>query len=178
MKNIKFGNVTRKAALGDKVHLQKQVQEVVKCQQTGVLMLNIDADQLQKGDLRFIKKLGLTISNPDTDKPVALGVDYKKESWGQRIADFFASPSDGGDSEEDTSSGGESDEGDDDSEEVTSSRKSDDDSNDDDDSSFFHPTSGLFGGSSSFGGFGGSSSGGFGGFGGGSFGGGGASRSF
>ena len=33
--------------LGDKVHLTNQEQEVVACQETGVKMLNIDADQLQ-----------------------------------------------------------------------------------------------------------------------------------
>lgn len=77
--------------LGDKVTLSNQTQEVVACQETGVKMLNIDAYELVKGDLGFIKKLGLTISNPDTDKPVALGVDYIEDSWGHKINDWFNS---------------------------------------------------------------------------------------
>lgn len=84
--------------LGDKIHLTSQVQEIVKCQETGVLMLNIDADQLAVGDLAFIKKIGLTISNPDTDKPVALGVDFKEDSWGHKIKKFFEAEDDDNDS--------------------------------------------------------------------------------
>lgn len=104
MKNISFGDVSQKAELGDVVSLQGQNDlEVVKCQETGVLMLNIDADQLQKGDLTFIKKLGLTISNPDTDKPVALGVDYKPDSWGHRIHQFFTTTSTKEDDDDDDS---------------------------------------------------------------------------
>lgn len=119
--------------LGDKIHLTNQEQEVVVCQETGVKMLNIDANQLAKGDLTFIKKLGLTISNPDTDKPVALGVDYKDDSFGNRVASFLAGAAVG----------------------SYSSRH-----DDDDDSSFFS-SSGSFGGGSSFGGFGGFGGGSF-----------------
>ena len=88
-KTIGFGDYSEKAILGDTVELRHQSQEVVKCQETGVLMLNIDADQLDQGDLTFIKKLGLTISNPDTDKPVALGVDFTENSFGQKVKEFF-----------------------------------------------------------------------------------------
>ena len=119
--------------IGDKITLADQTQEVVACQQTGVKMLNIDADQLKPGDLSYIKKLGLTISNPDTDKPVALGVDYKDDSFGNRVASFLAGAA------------------------VGSYRSRD---NDDDDSSFFS-RSGSFGGGSSFGGFGGFGGGSF-----------------
>ena len=147
MKNIKFNDISLQAELGDQIELQNQTQEVVKCIESGVLMLNIDADQLLKGDLTFIKKLGLTISNPETEKAVALGVEYR--TFGKKLADWF-------DSED----------------------SDDEDDSDDDDSIFFsstpHSSGSSFGGSSSFGGFGG----GFGGFGGGSFGGGGASRGF
>lgn len=134
--------------LGDQVTLKNQTQEVVACQETGVKMLNIDADQLALGDLSYIKKLGLTISNPDTDKPVALGVDYVDDSFGHRLNTFLTGAALG----------------------VGAALASDDD-DDDDDSSFFHSSS-----SSSSGSFGGGSS--FGGFGGGSFSGGGASSSF
>ena len=139
------------ARVGDTVSLQKgDPFEVVECQETHVPMLNIDADQIEKGDLLYIKKLGLTISNPDTDKPVAIGVDYVDNSFGHRIKKYFESDSKDDDDDDDSSffapvvAGG--------------------------------VLGGLFGGSPSFGGFGGSPS--FGGFGGGSFSGGGASRSF
>lgn len=75
--------------VGDKVELTKQTQEVVKCIESGVLMLNIDADQLQPGDLTYIKKINLTISNPETDKPVALGVEYR--TIGRTLSDWFES---------------------------------------------------------------------------------------
>ena len=88
-KEIAFNDTAVKAELGDKVELQHQTQEVVKCQETDVLMLNIDADELAPGDLPFIKKLGLTISNPNTEKPVALGVDYEEETFGSRISKWF-----------------------------------------------------------------------------------------
>ena len=98
MKTINFGDSVAKAELGDKIDLQKLKElEVVECQETSVPMLNIDADQIQVGDLAFIKKLGLTISNPDTDKPVALGVDYTEESWGQKINEFLTSDNDNDD---------------------------------------------------------------------------------
>lgn len=88
--HITFNDTSRKAELGDVVELQNQEQEVVECQETGVLMLNIDADELAQGDLTFIKKLGLTISNPDTEKPVALGVDYEDNTIGAAILGFLA----------------------------------------------------------------------------------------
>lgn len=95
MKTINFGDVSEKAAVGDMVNLQKLAElDVVRCEKTGVPMLNIDADQIELGDLAFIKKLGLTISNPDTDKPVALGVDYIEESWGKKINDFLTTDDD------------------------------------------------------------------------------------
>lgn len=139
--------------LGDRIQLTDQVQDVVECQETQVKMLNIDAQHLKKGDLAFIKKIGLTISNPDTDKPVALGVDFKEGSLGERLSSWFNKHT-------------ENDE-----------PAKEEDEDDNDDSSFFS-SGGLFGGgfSGGLGGFGGGS--GFGGFGGGSFSGGGASRGF
>ena len=95
MKTINFGDLSQKAEVGDVINLQKLTElDVVRCQETNVPMLNIDADQIMPGDLAFIKKLGLTISNPDTDKPVALGVDYVEESWGKKISDYLTSDSD------------------------------------------------------------------------------------
>lgn len=130
-----------KAKLGDLVSLRRMKDlKVVECEKTGVLMLNIDTNQLAPGDLSFIKYLGLTISNPDTDKPIALGVDYVENSWGHRVQEFLSTAIN----------------------ESSSPR--------DDDSHFFGgPSGGLFGGggfsSPSGGGFGGFGGGSFGGMG-------------
>lgn len=134
---IQFGDLSEKAILNDTVRLQDgENRTVVACEKTGVPMLNIDADQIKMGDLRFIKKLGLTISNPDTDKPIALGVDYVDDSFGHKVSEYFKS------SEED----------DDDSSFFSSLAGAAIGSSFNDDSS----SSGFsFGGGSSFGGFGG-----------------------
>lgn len=163
MTTFKIGEkYSEKPELGDMIALKNQTQEVVKCQETGVKMINIDANTLVKGDLPFLKKLGLTISNPDTEKPVALGADFVADTWGERINKWFA---------------------DDEYDPEAEEEKKDDDS----DSFLFGATTGaLLGGHSSWtpslsgGGFSGglSNGGGFGGFGGGSFSGGGASRGF
>ncbi|MDD4988548.1 MAG: hypothetical protein PHS68_06615 [Candidatus Izemoplasmatales bacterium] len=132
-----------KAEIGDLVSLRNMKDlKVVTCEKTGVLMLNIDADQLAPGDLTFIKRLGLTISNPDTDKPIALGVDYVENSWGHRVHEF-----------------------------LSKSRIENPSPSDDNDDSHFYggPSGGLFGGggfsSPSGGGFGGFGGGAFGGMG-------------
>lgn len=90
--------IGRKADLGDVVVLKNQTCDVVACQETGVMMLNIDADQLAPGDLTFIKSIGLTISNPDTEKPVALGVDFTEETFGSKLSKWFDSDDDDDDS--------------------------------------------------------------------------------
>jgi uncharacterized membrane protein YgcG len=101
MKTIKFGDTSAKAELGDKVELQGQTQDVVKCQVSDVNMINVDANQLKKGDLKFIKKLGLTISNPETSDPIALGVKVPgKKTFGEKLAEFFT-PSEDDSSEDD-----------------------------------------------------------------------------
>lgn len=86
---IEYGDTERKAELGDTVELQEQECEVVASEVSGKLMLNIDANELQPGDLTFIKQLGLTISNPDTDKKVAVDEDYEHGSFGHTIASFL-----------------------------------------------------------------------------------------
>lgn len=157
--HIPFGSSVhgRKVELGDIVHLQRQEKEVVACEKTGVLMLNIDANELAQGDLAFIKKLGLTISNPDTDAPVAIGVDYNPDTFGESVAAYLGGSSFATDEDEDEE---EDDE---------------DDHDHDDDSFLFGSVAGALAGSLA-GDFLGSSS--FGGFGGGSFNGGGASSSW
>lgn len=154
---ITFGDTDREAEVGDIVELRSQTQEVVTCQETGVKMLNVDLADLKRGDMVFMKELGLAISNPDTTDPVALPLDYNKDTLGERIAMWWETDSD------------------DDSEFFTSLS---DDDDDDDGDAFIGLLAGaalgaLSDGDSDFGGFDGGSS--FGGFGGGSFSGGGAS---
>lgn len=104
---IPFGDTSRKAELGDMVELQSQSQEVVECEESGVLMLNIDADELKQGDLTFIKRLGLTISNPETEDPIALEVELaKKRTLAAALAGFLLSTSDDDDDSSFFSSGG------------------------------------------------------------------------
>lgn len=102
MNTYKIGEVIAKdinTELGDMIQLTNQECEVVKCIESGVKMLNIDAEDLQPGDLKFIKQLGLTISNPDTEKAVALGVEYK--TFGKKLADWFESDTDNDDDDSD-----------------------------------------------------------------------------
>lgn len=96
-KIITYQDTTEKAQLGDKVYLKTQMQEVVASEVSGRLMLNIDADELQPGDLTFIKKLGLTISNPHTDRPIAID-EVVPKLLSERVADFFESKDDDDDS--------------------------------------------------------------------------------
>ena len=89
-----------KAEIGDIVSLQGDNNKelpVVECEQTKVPMLNIDADELAPGDLVFIKSIGLTISNPNTDKPVALNVDFVEKSFGHKIKEWFEDKEDNDD---------------------------------------------------------------------------------
>lgn len=95
-----------KPAVGDIVSLKTLHDlEVVACQETGVPMVNIDADQLESGDLKYLKSLGLTISNPSTDKPVALGVDFIDNSWGHKIKEYLSDDNDNDDDSHFFSSG-------------------------------------------------------------------------
>lgn len=105
LKKIKFGDNSIEPKLGSIVELRGQDCEVVACQETGVLMLNIDADELAPGDLKFIKRLGLTISNPETDEPIALGVELKKETTvAEAVATYLSTRSYDDDDDDDDSS--------------------------------------------------------------------------
>lgn len=165
MARITFGDCDTKAELGDVVELRTQEQEVVKCQETGALMVNIDPDQLRPGDASFLKAIGLTISNPDTTDPVAISVDHLKDTFGDKVAMWWAS-----DNSDDSELFGDAASALLAGSILDSVYESSDDDDDDDDFSSSRSSTSSFGG---FGGFGGGSS--FGGFGGGSFSGGGAS---
>ncbi len=93
---IAYGDTSKKAQLRYIVHLQHQTQEVVKCEVSGKLMLNIDADEIHAGDLQFLKRIGLTISNPETDRPIALGEEYR--TFGARLASWLEDEEDDDDS--------------------------------------------------------------------------------
>lgn len=133
MSTIKFGDTDFLAGVGDMVELQSQTLEVVECIVSEKKMLNIDASELKEGDLKFIKRLGLTISNPYTSLPVALGEsvpDNDGHPFLSAVAGFLAA---------------DSLDGDDDSS-FFSSSSSDDSSSSDSGFSFGGFGGGLFGG--------------------------------
>lgn len=76
-----------KAVEGDKIDLIGQRVVVEKCRDCGALMVNLDAKQLQRGDLTTLKKVGVRISNPETDKPICLNCEF--ETWGERLNRWF-----------------------------------------------------------------------------------------
>lgn len=128
---------TRAYETGDKIQLKGQEVEIVKCQECEALMVNLDVDQLQPGDLTTLKKSKVRISNPETEKPVCISCEY--QTFGRRLSDWFDNVG--------TFAAGA----------AIGSMSSNDD---DDDSSFFGGRGGFGGGFGGFGGFGG---GGFGG---------------
>ena len=77
---------------GDKIQLINQEVEIEKCRECDNLMVNLDADQLSLGDLTTLKKSGVRISNPNTDKAVCISCEYN--TFGRKIADFFEDDSD------------------------------------------------------------------------------------
>lgn len=64
-----------------------QQQEVIECTKCSHLMINIDADELKQGDLKQLKKLGVRVSNPDTEEPICVSCEYK--TIGRKLADWF-----------------------------------------------------------------------------------------
>ena len=63
--------------------------EIEKCRECDKLMVNLDTDQIAQGDLTTLKKAGVRISNPNTDKAVCISCEYK--TLGRKISDFFES---------------------------------------------------------------------------------------
>ena len=80
---------------GDKIELANQTVEIEECHECGGLMVNLDADQLAPGDLIILKKNGVAISNPETDKAVCIKCEYR--TFGKKVAEFFESASDNDD---------------------------------------------------------------------------------
>lgn len=81
-----------KAGLGDIISLAKQQVKVVKCEKNDELMVNLDTNHLAPGDLTTLKQAGVSVSNPDTDKPICIHCEYR--TMGRKVADFFESDDD------------------------------------------------------------------------------------
>lgn len=88
-----------KAQEGDKIELQKQDVEVIKCDDCGALMVNIDADEVQQGDLATLKRKGVRLSNPETSDPICLKCEVvKRKTLRESLSDWFDSDDDDDDS--------------------------------------------------------------------------------
>ena len=85
-----------KAELGDIISLQKQEVEVVACKECGALMVNIDADQIEQGDLLTLKRAGVKLSNPETSDPICL--KCQKPTFKDKLNDWFDDDDDDDDS--------------------------------------------------------------------------------
>lgn len=82
--------------VGEKIQLTKLNPEIEKCKECEKQMVNLDVDQLALGDLATLKKAGVRISNPNTDKSICISCEYK--TFGRKVADFFESDDDDDDS--------------------------------------------------------------------------------
>ncbi len=123
--------MSNKIKLGDLIHLQKQDVTVVSCKECGRLMVNVDKKDVAEGDLVTLRRIGISLSNPETPDEYCLTCDpAPKTPFHEKLAEWFAPVL------------------------ATSNYSSDDE--DDDDSGFF--SKGSSGGG--FGGFGGGSFGG------------------
>lgn len=75
---------------GDEIQLKKQVVKVVECEDCQHLMVNIDADQIEPGDLSLLKKAGVRLSNPETEEKICLFCEVpKKKNFRDRLNDWF-----------------------------------------------------------------------------------------
>lgn len=77
----------------EKINLKNQEVEVVDCEECGHEMVNIDADQIQQGDLTMLKHFGIRVSNPETEKQICVVCEFEpeeQETFGRKIADFFS----------------------------------------------------------------------------------------
>src|SRR3972149_677908 len=78
------------------IQLKNQIVEINECEECNHKMVNIDADQLQPGDLSILKNEGVRISNPETTKPICVNCEIK--TFGKRLVDWFESDNDDDDS--------------------------------------------------------------------------------
>src|SRR3972149_3090810 len=88
-----------KAQEGDTIELQKQDVEVIKCDDCGSLMVNIDADQVQEGDLKTLKRKGVRLSNPETEDHICLKCEVtKRKTLRESLSSWFDDEDDDDDS--------------------------------------------------------------------------------
>lgn len=78
------------------IQLKNQTVEIVECKECDHKMVNIDADQLQPGDLSLLKNNGVRISNPETTNPVCVNCEVK--TFSKRLSDWFETDDDDDDS--------------------------------------------------------------------------------
>ena len=80
--------------IGEMVTLQKQNVKVELCQKCRGLMVNIDANQIEKGDMVTLKGLGLIISNPETPDPICIKCEIEtKPTFRRKAYEWFKSDS-------------------------------------------------------------------------------------
>lgn len=93
--------------VSDQIQLAKQQVMVEKCKECDTKMVNLDANQLEIGDLKTLKTAGVRISNPETKDPVCLNchVEKKHKFW-QGVNDFFESDSSHDDDDDNSFFGG------------------------------------------------------------------------
>ena len=91
---------------GENIALSNQTVEVVACDECDHLMVNLDADQLRQGDLLILKRAGIRISNPETEKEICINCEFEKESFGKKLATWFDTDDDDDDSSFFSSGGG------------------------------------------------------------------------
>jgi uncharacterized membrane protein YgcG len=79
----------------DIVNLQKQDVKVVKCEKCNRLMVNIDANKIEAGDMQILKRLGVHISNPETPDPICVNCEVEvKPTFREKIKRYFDSDDD------------------------------------------------------------------------------------
>lgn len=78
--------------IGDKLSLTNQTAEVVECKNCKKLMVNLDSEDLQPGDLATLKRNRLQISNPNTQNEVCINCEVK--GFWDRVNNFLDSDDD------------------------------------------------------------------------------------
>lgn len=78
--------------IGDKIQLANQLVEVVQCENCNKLMVNLDNEELQPGDLVILKRQRLQISNPNTKNHVCINCEVK--GFWDRVNNFLETDDD------------------------------------------------------------------------------------
>jgi uncharacterized membrane protein YgcG len=76
--------------IDDKIQLANQEVQVVQCEKCGALMVNIDANQIELGDMRILKLAGVRISNPDTEDKICLNCEVMiRPSFREKVKHYY-----------------------------------------------------------------------------------------